>query len=123
MAGRSFAYGVLGWVVPGILSIPFAPARETVGGHAMFAVGFVWLFLLGPLGCAIGAWRISRVKPTSVAFWSGLAGVVPAVVVVMVWDNLVTVVTIGAAAFLFVLPLLIGYGLGFAVGAFTSRRR
>jgi hypothetical protein len=122
MAGRSFAYGVVGWVVPGILAIPFAPTHETVGGQAMFVVGAVWLFLLGPLGCAIAGWRVSRVEARTVAFWSGLAGVIPAVIVVGVWDNLVTVVGIGPVAFLLVIPLLVGYTVGFAIGSIVRRR-
>jgi hypothetical protein len=53
---------------------------------------------------------------------SGLVGVVPAVVAVFAVDALVSVLTIGGVAFALILPLALGYGVGFAAGALISRR-
>jgi len=44
MDRRAFAYGVLGWAIPGIATaIPFVGMREAVGGQALFGAGALWL--------------------------------------------------------------------------------
>lgn len=120
---RAFVYGVLGWVVPGIAAaVPFVGMDETVGGQAMIGAGAVWLLGLGPAGCAFAGWRSARIGAGSTTFWSGLGGVIPAVGAVLSVDAMVQVVTIGRVAFLLILPLVLGYGVGFAIGSFTMRR-
>jgi hypothetical protein len=122
MDRRAFAYGVLGWAIPGIATaIPFVGMREAVGGQALFGAGALWLLGLGPLGCAIAGWRSALIAARSATFWGGLAGVLPAVLAVLAVDALVTVVTIGPVALLLILPLALGYGVGFVIGAFTVR--
>jgi MFS family permease len=120
---RALVYGILGWVLPGAAAaIPFVAAHETVGGQSMIGAGALWLLGLGPVGCAIAAWRSARIGAGSTTFWYGLAGILLAVPAILAVDAMVSVVTIGPVAFLLVLPLFLGYGVGFAIGVFNSRR-
>lgn len=126
MAVRAFASGVLGWVVPGIVALPLAWTHESSGGEAVILAGAAWLLLLGPIGCAIAGWYAARVggqaREVALAFWVGLAGIAVAVVAVMAVDGLVSVLTIGPAAFVLVLPLVVGFSVGFALRATFYRR-
>jgi len=119
---RAVGYGVLGWVVPAIAAaIPFAGMQEAVGGQAMIGAGAVWLLGLGPAGCAIAGWRSARIGAESTTFWSGMGGVIPAVGAILAVDAMVQVVSVGPVAFLLTLPLVIGYGVGFAISSFIMR--
>lgn len=122
MSPRALIYGVLGWLIPFILVLPLTRMREPVGGGAVIAAGVAWLLLFGPIGCAVAGWFASRLGQRSTAFWSGLVGVVPAVVAVFAVDALVSVLTIGGVAFALILPLALGYGVGFAAGSLIRRR-
>ena len=105
-----------------MVALPITLTHETVGGQAVLAAGAVWLLLLGPIGCAIAGWLASRIKPRRAAFWSGLVGIVPAVTAVLAVDALVSALTIGMVALALILPLVLGYGIGFASSAIIRRR-
>jgi len=126
VAGRAFASGILGWVIPGIVAAPLAGTHESAGGEALLLAGGAWLLLLGPIGCAIGGWLASRIgrrgSAIGLAFLCGLFGVATAVIAVAVVDAQVTVVTIGAVAFAFILPLIVGYSIGFGIGVALTRQ-
>lgn len=126
MAGRAFASGVLGWLVPGFVAAPLAGTHESAGGEALLNAGAAWLLLLGPISCAVGGWQAARIGrragATGLAFWCGFLGAAGAVIAVAVVDAQVTVVTIGAAAFALIVPLVVGYSMGFGIGVALTRQ-
>ena len=61
-------------------------------------------------------------RATGDAFWSGLAGCALAIVPVFAVDGLVSVLSIGDASFVGVLPLVIAHALGFAAGSIIRSR-
>jgi len=86
VAGRAFAWGVLGWVVLGIVAAPLARTHESAGGEAPVLAGAAWLLLLGPIGCGIGGWLAARIGRRAgmigLAFSCGLLGVAGAVIAI-----------------------------------------
>ena len=121
---RSFVYGVLGWATPGIVTaILFVGRHEPVGGASMLAGGALWLLVLGPPGCAAAGWLTARAGSGQGRLWSGLAGVITAYGVILVVDDMVRVVSLGPITPLLGVPLLLGYGIGAAIGAFIRRAR
>lgn len=54
MTGRAFSSGVLGWLIPGIVTAPLGGTHESAGGQALLFAGAAWLLLLGPIGNGVG---------------------------------------------------------------------
>ncbi len=112
--------GVLGWAIPGIaIALLFVGKHEVVGGMNFLGGGALWLLVLGPLGCAVAGWLTARTGSGPGRFWTGLAGVITACGVILVADDMVRVVSLGAVGPLLGIPLVLGYGIGVAVGAFV----
>ena len=78
MDRRAFAFGLLGWVVPGIVAVPLVGTRESAGGEAALGMLVVW-WGLGVVGCTVGGAAAAVLGRKSGrladAFKGGLAGV------------------------------------------------
>lgn len=80
VATRTFLYGVAAWVLSGLLA---PPLLALIGLHAgaadLLVVGAAWLFVLGPVGCAVAGAVVGRLgargHQLGAAFLSGLLGV------------------------------------------------
>jgi hypothetical protein len=128
MTGRNIAYGVLGWAVPGIVALPLALLRESSGGESALVAVLAW-WGLGVIGCSVAGAAVGAggKGPGTVAqaFWAGLGGVatswVAALAVSVVIEAVVQVLHLGAVSFLLPIPLVVGYVVGFAVGAIFLR--
>ena len=126
--GRTFAYGVLGWAIPGLMALPLAWGHESSGGEAALFAVLVW-WGLGVVGCLVagvmvGA-RIGANGSAADAFGIGLAGVAisgfAALVVSVAIEKLVGVLHLGPVTFLIPIPFVLGYGVGFGIGFAISR--
>ena len=128
MPSRPVLFGLLGWLAPGAVALPFAFMSEVAGGEAALMAIIVW-WGLGVIGCliaggAVGA-GVAGMGPRANDFRGGLAGVaaawLAALIANMVIESAVQVLHLGALTFLLPIPFVIGYGVGFAVGAVANR--
>jgi hypothetical protein len=125
------AYGVLGWVIPGLIALPLAWGHESSGGESALLAVLVW-WGLGVVGCLVSGVVVGMVGAgvqaegaTIDAFRYGLAGVATAwfaaLAVSLAIETFVGVLHLGPAAFLLPIPFVFGYALGFGVGFVTGR--
>jgi hypothetical protein len=128
MDHRAFAFGLLGWVVPGIVAVPLVGTNESAGGEAALGILFVW-WGLGVVGCAVGGAAAAVLggksgRPAH-AFKSGLAGVsvawVGAFAAEVAVNMFVRVLHLGGLSILLPIPFILGYGVGFALCAVLFR--
>lgn len=128
MSRRTFRLGALGWIVPGIVALPFAAMGEAAGGESALAAVLVW-WGLGVVGCLIAGVKIGTAVEAkgamSDAFWSGLGGVATAwagaLAVNVVIEAFVKVLHLGPLTLLLPLPFVVGYGLGFAFAVLARK--
>ncbi len=122
MTRRTFRLGALGWIMPGVVALPFAARPEAAGGESAFLALLIWV-ALGVVGCfvagvMVGASGIEAKGTAADFFWGGLAGVstawIAAVAVSVAIDVFVRVLSLDAATFLLPVPFVLGYGVGFA---------
>jgi hypothetical protein len=125
---RYIVYGALGWVIPGLIALPFALGHESAGGESALMAVLVW-WALGAIGCLvagliIGA-GIERAGSVADAFTEGLTGVAiawfAALAVSMAIETLVGVLHLGPVTFLLPIPFVLGYVVGFGIGYAASR--
>jgi len=125
---RHFAYGVLGWLIPGLIALPLAWGHESSGGEAVLFAALVW-WGLGVVGCLVAGVLvgvgIERAGSVADAFVEGLAGVgvawFAAIVVGVAIETFVGVVHLGPVPLLLPIPFVLGYGVGFGVGLVMGR--
>jgi len=129
MGNRNFAIGVLGWVAPGVVAVPLGIAKGPALDPLVFVTVLAW-WGLSVLGCAVAGVAVGAgtggAGTRSAAFPGGLAGVatswIGAMAAAVAVELFVGWLTLGGAALLMPVPLVIGYSIGFAVGALLRPR-
>ncbi len=118
--GRVALWALAGWGIPCLLTAPLATQHESSGGESALAFGIAWLFVAGPIGSLIAGARIGwlgrRANDRTGAFVVGFGLSFIAILPVFIVDAMITVLEVGPAAFLLVLPILVAYLFGFAIG-------
>jgi hypothetical protein len=122
------AVGALGWIGPGLVSLPIAAAHESAGGESALGAVIVW-WVLATLGCAIAGILLGLgplpARDREGRFWAGLAGVslawIAAIAVSIAIEAIVKVLHLGPLAFLIPVPFVLAYGAGFGLAALFTR--
>ena len=125
MAQRSFAIGVLGWVAPGIVAVPIGMANGDAVDQVVFVAVLAW-WGLSVIGCAVAGLVLGAgdAGTRRAAFAGGLGGVatswVGAVAATVAIDLWVWWLGIGGITIFMPIPLVVGYCVGFGLGALFS---
>jgi hypothetical protein len=119
-SARVAVTALAGWLVPLVAVGPLAVQHEAAAGESAIFAALVWLAVLGPAGCGVAGFRNARTaRPLgrrAEAFWTGAGAVSLAVIPLFVYDGITPFVSLGAVSLLGVVPMLLGYAVGAALG-------